>query len=55
MEKKRGEKLSILERYLCYRALLLAILGKEGDSEALTMLLRAKNSNEPVLQTGVDK
>jgi len=49
------EKTSVLERYLCYRALLLAILGKDYDSEAIKVLLRAKNTEQPVAQAAGDR
>ena len=44
------EKESMLERYLCYRSLLLAVFGKEAQSEALRWYLRRKREQPEILQ-----
>ncbi len=44
------EKESMLERYLCYRSLLLAVFGKEAQSEALRWYLRRKQEQPEILQ-----
>lgn len=44
------KKETILERYLCYRSLLLAVFGKDAQSEALRWYLRRKREQPEILQ-----
>ncbi len=46
---------SLLERYLCYRSLLLALKGKEEQSEALRWYLRRKHEEPHILQSRLEK
>ena len=49
--KRCEEKESTLERYLCYRALVLAVLGKSAEAETWRLLLRMRNREETLFQT----
>ncbi len=51
----RDVKEFMLERYLCYRALLLAILGKSDEAEALRWFIRKKWNEPVILQPRVEK
>lgn len=48
--KERIDKESVLERYLCYRALVLAILGRGTEAEALKIVVRSKSETTAAVQ-----
>ncbi|GEM_PF-3232603 len=54
METIKNEE-RLLEKYLCYRSLLLAIFGKEGQAEALRWYLRRKREQPSILQVRMEK
>ena len=46
---------SLLEKYLCYRALLLALKGKDEQAEALRWYLRRKREQPHILESRISK
>ncbi|MCD6417220.1 hypothetical protein J7M00_00345 [bacterium] len=52
--KRCEEKESILERYLCYRALVLAMLGKSAEAETWRLLLRMRKQKKSLFQHTVN-
>lgn len=56
VEMRPDEKLELLlEKYLCYRALLLAIKGKYEQAEALRWYLRRKREQPHILESRISK
>jgi len=53
--KKFNDKETLYERFLCYRALILAVLGNLDEADALRSFIRDKKETKYLLQARLEK